>query len=111
VEVSEMDDRDRLRAGHAQPWVTRRLHRYDTYSEPLCAGMFLNVADGEVRSFGLEPLGELVLDTQHKVASVRDGLAPRSALAWDRVAGLLAVAAGVVAAATLAGKAVCGPRR
>ncbi len=92
-----MHEPSRMRTGADEPWVTRRLHRYDTYSEPLGGGMFLNVVDGKVRSFGLEPLGELVLDAHHKVACVRDGLVPRSKLAWDRVAGCAAVAFTVVA--------------
>ena len=66
---------------------------HDDVAVALPGGMFGHVRDGKLLSFGLEPIGDVLVDSQRKVSGLIDGSKGR--VLWGRVA---AVAGGSAAA-------------
>ncbi|MHB1137638.1 MAG: hypothetical protein ACYC2O_01695 [Microthrixaceae bacterium] len=66
---------------------------HDDVAVALPGGMFGHVRNGKLVSFGLEPIGDVVVDSQRKVSNLIDGSKGR--VLWGRVA---AVAGGSAAA-------------
>jgi len=66
---------------------------HDDVAVALPGGMFGHVRNGKLVSFGLEPIGDVVVDSQRKVSNLLDGSKGR--VLWGRVA---AVAGGSAAA-------------
>ena len=66
---------------------------HDDVAVALPGGMFGHVRNGKLLSFGLEPIGDVVVDSQRKVSGLIDGSKGR--VLWGRVA---AVAGGSAAA-------------
>src|SRR6476646_3084331 len=83
---------------------------HDDVAVPLPGGMFGHVQRGRLVSFGLEPVGDVLIETGRKVTDLDGGT--RGHLLWGRIA---AVAGGATAAAsTVAGvvtAVVLGRRR
>ncbi|MFI5044230.1 MAG: hypothetical protein ACHQDC_05515 [Acidimicrobiales bacterium] len=83
---------------------------HDDVAVPIVGGMFGHVQKGRLVSFGLEPVGDVVVDRTRKVFDLDDGSPGH--LLWGRIA---AVAGGATAAAsTVAGvvtAVVVGRRR
>ncbi len=72
---------------------------HDDVAVALPGGMYGHVHKGRLVGFGLEPVGDVVVEQNHKVEDLLDGA--RGHLLWGRVA---AVAGGAAAAAsTIAG--------
>lgn len=72
---------------------------HDDVAVALPGGMFGHVHKGRLVGFGLEPVGDVVVDSNRKVEDLLDGA--RGHVLWGRVA---AVAGGTAAAAsTVAG--------
>lgn len=80
---------------------------HDSVAVALPGGMFGQVRDGKLISIGLEPIGDVIVDAQHKVTSMLDG--DKGRVLWGRVAAVVggsaaaasSIAAGVVAAVVL----------
>ena len=66
---------------------------HDDVAVALPGGMFGHVRNGKLVSFGLEPIGDVLVDSQRKVSGLLDGTKGR--VLWGRVA---AVAGGSAAA-------------
>lgn len=66
---------------------------HDDVAVALPGGMFGHVRNGKLIGFGLEPIGDVVVDSQRKVSNLLDGSKGR--VLWGRVA---AVAGGSAAA-------------
>lgn len=66
---------------------------HDDVAVALPGGMFGHVHKGKLVSFGLEPIGDVLVDSQRRVTSLLDG--DRGRVLWGRVA---AVAGGSAAA-------------
>jgi hypothetical protein len=66
---------------------------HDDVAVALPGGMFGHVRNGKLVSFGLEPIGDVLVDSQRKVSGLLDGTNGR--VLWGRVA---AVAGGSAAA-------------
>lgn len=67
--------------------------RHDDVAVTLPGGMFGHVRDGKLVGFGLEPIGDVLVDSQKRVSDLLDG--ERGKVLWGRVA---AVAGGSAAA-------------
>lgn len=84
--------------------------RHDDVAVALPGGMFGHVREGKLVGFGLEPIGDVLVDSQRRVSDLLDG--SKGQLLWGRVA---AVAGGSAAAvSSMAGVAtaiVVGRRR
>lgn len=84
--------------------------RHDDVAVTLPGGMFGHVRKGQLVGFGLEPIGDVLVDSQRKVTDLIDG--DKGQVLWGRVA---AVAGGTAAAvSSIAGVAtavVLGRRR
>lgn len=84
--------------------------RHDDVAVALPGGMFGHVHKGKLVSFGLEPIGDVLVDSQRKVSDLVDGT--KGQFMWGRVA---AVAGGSAAAiSSVAGVAtalILGRRR
>lgn len=68
---------------------------HDDVAVSMPGGMFGHVRNGKLVGFGLEPIGDVLVDSQRKVSSLVDGSKGR--VLWGRVA---AVAGGSAAAAS-----------
>lgn len=66
---------------------------HDDVAVAIPGGMFGHVRNGRLVGFGLEPIGDVVVDSQRKVSSLLDG--DKGRVLWGRVA---AVAGGSAAA-------------
>lgn len=66
---------------------------HDDVAVALPGGMFGHVRNGKLVSFGLEPIGDVLVDSQRKVSGLLDG--DKGRVLWGRVA---AVAGGSAAA-------------
>ena len=84
--------------------------RHDDVAVALPGGMFGHVHKGKLVSFGLEPIGDVLVDSQRRVTDLIDG--DKGHLLWGRV---VAVAGGTAAAvSSVAGVAtavILGRRR
>lgn len=84
--------------------------RHDDVAVALPGGLFGHVHNGKLVSFGLEPIGDVLVDSQRRVSDLIDG--DRGQLLWGRV---VAVAGGAAAAvSSVAGVAtavILGRRR
>nr|AGC72661.1 hypothetical protein [uncultured bacterium A1Q1_fos_2286] len=69
--------------------------RHDDVAVAMPGGMFGHVHKGKLVSFGLEPMGDVLVDSQRKVSDLLDG--DKGKVLWGRVA---AVAGGAAAAAS-----------
>ncbi len=69
--------------------------RHDDVAVAMPGGMFGHVHKGKLVSFGLEPVGDVLVDSQRKVSDLLDG--DKGKVLWGRVA---AVAGGAAAAAS-----------
>ena len=67
--------------------------RHDDVAVEMPGGLFGHVRDGKLVGFGLEPIGDVLVDSQRRVSSLLDG--DRGRVMWGRVA---AVAGGSAAA-------------
>lgn len=66
---------------------------HDDVAVAIPGGMFGHVRNGKLVSFGLEPIGDVLVDSQRKVSGLIDG--DKGRVLWGRVA---AVAGGSAAA-------------
>lgn len=80
--------------------------RHDDVAVALPGGLFGHVREGKLVGFGLEPIGDVLVDSQRKVSSLLDG--DRGRVMWGRVAAVaggsaaaVSSVAGVVAAVAL----------
>lgn len=83
---------------------------HDDVAVAIPGGMFGHVRNGKLVSFGLEPIGDVVVDSQRKVSGLIDGTKGR--VLWGRVAAVVggsAAAASSVAGVTTA--VILGRRR
>ena len=84
--------------------------RHDDVAVAMPGGMFGHVHKGKLVSFGLEPIGDVLVDSQRRVTDLIDG--DKGQLLWGRV---VAVAGGTAAAvSSVAGVAtavILGRRR
>ncbi len=83
---------------------------HDDVAVALPGGMFGHVRNGKLIGFGLEPIGDVVVDSQRKVSNLLDGSKGR--VLWGRgaaVAGGAAAAVSSVAGVTTA--VILGRRR
>ena len=69
--------------------------RHDDVAVAMPGGLFGHVHKGKLVSFGLEPVGDVLVDSQRKVSDLLDG--DKGKVLWGRVA---AVAGGAAAAAS-----------
>lgn len=69
--------------------------RHDDVAVAMPGGMFGHVHKGKLVSFGLEPVGDVLVDSQRRVSDLIDGA--KGKVLWGRVA---AVAGGTAAAAS-----------
>ena len=69
--------------------------RHDDIAVAMPGGMFGHVHKGKLVSFGLEPVGDVLVDSQRRVSDLIDGA--KGKVLWGRVA---AVAGGTAAAAS-----------
>ena len=69
--------------------------RHDDVAVAMPGGMFGHVHKGKLVSFGLEPVGDVLVASQRKVSDLLDG--DKGKVLWGRVA---AVAGGAAAAAS-----------
>ena len=69
--------------------------RHDDIAVAMPGGMFGHVHKGQLVSFGLEPVGDVLVDSQRRVSDLLDGA--KGKVLWGRVA---AVAGGTAAAAS-----------
>ena len=67
--------------------------RHDDVAVALPGGMFGHVHKGKLVGFGLEPIGDVLVDSQRRVTDLIDG--DKGRLLWGRV---VAVAGGTAAA-------------
>lgn len=68
---------------------------HDDVAVAMPGGMFGHVRDGKLVGFGLEPIGDVLVDSQRQVSRLLDGT--RGRVLWGRVA---AIAGGSAAAAS-----------
>lgn len=83
---------------------------HDDVAVAIPGGMFGHVRNGKLVGFGLEPIGDVVVDSQRKVSGLIDGTKGR--VLWGRVAAVVggsAAAASSVAGVTTA--VILGRRR
>lgn len=83
---------------------------HDDVAVAIPGGMFGHVRNGKLVGFGLEPIGDVVVDSQRKVSGLIDGSKGR--VLWGRVAAVVggsAAAASSVAGVTTA--VILGRRR
>lgn len=69
--------------------------RHDDVAVAFPGGMFGHVHKGKLVSFGLEPVGDVLVDSQRRVSDLLDG--DKGRVMWGRV---VAVAGGAAAAAS-----------
>ncbi len=69
--------------------------RHDDVAVAMPGGLFGHVHKGKLVSFGLEPVGDVLVDSHRKVSDLLDG--DKGKVLWGRVA---AVAGGAAAAAS-----------
>lgn len=83
---------------------------HDDVAVALPGGMFGHVRKGKLVSFGLEPIGDVVVDSQRKVIDLVDGTKGR--VMWGRVAAVAGgSAAAVSSVAGVATAVILGRRR
>ena len=83
---------------------------HDDVAVALPGGMFGHVRNGKLLSFGLEPIGDVLVDSQHKVSGLIDGSKGR--VLWGRVAAVAGgSAAAVSSVAGVATAVILGRRR
>ena len=84
--------------------------RHDDVAVALPGGMFGHVHKGQLVSFGLEPIGDVLVDSQRRVSDLIDG--DKGQLLWGRVAAVAGGAAAAVSSvAGVATAVVLGRRR
>ena len=83
---------------------------HDDVAVALPGGMFGHVRNGKLIGFGLEPIGDVVVDSQRKVSNLLDGSKGR--VLWGRVAaGAGGAAAAVSSVAGVTTAVILGRRR
>ncbi len=83
---------------------------HDDIAVAIPGGMFGHVRNGKLVSFGLEPIGDVVVDSQRKVSGLIDGSGGR--VLWGRVAAVAGgSAAAVSSVAGVATAVILGRRR
>jgi hypothetical protein len=83
---------------------------HDDVAVALPGGLFGHVHKGKLVSFGLEPIGDVVVDSQRKVTNLLDGSNGR--VMWGRVAAVAGgSAAAVSSVAGVATALILGRRR
>jgi hypothetical protein len=84
--------------------------RHDDVAVALPGGMFGHVHKGKLVGFGLEPIGDVLVDSQRKVSDLVDG--SKGQLLWGRVAAVAGgSAAAVSSVAGVATAVILGRRR
>lgn len=84
--------------------------RHDDVAVALPGGMFGHVHKGKLVGFGLEPIGDVLVDSQRKVSDLVDG--SKGHLLWGRVAAVAGgSAAAVSSVAGVATAVILGRRR
>lgn len=84
--------------------------RHDDVAVALPGGMFGHVHKGKLVGFGLEPIGDVLVDSQRKVVDLIDGSKGR--VVWGRVAAVAGgSAAAISSVAGVATAVVLGRRR
>jgi hypothetical protein len=83
---------------------------HDDVAVALPGGMFGHVRNGKLVSFGLEPIGDVLVDSQRKVSGLLDG--DKGRVLWGRVAAVAGgSAAAVSSVAGVATAVILGRRR
>lgn len=83
---------------------------HDDVAVAMPGGMFGHVRNGKLVGFGLEPIGDVLVDSQRKVSRLVDGSPGR--VLWGRIAALAGgSAAAVSSVAGVATAVVLGRRR
>ena len=84
--------------------------RHDDVAVALPGGMFGRVHKGKLVSFGLEPIGDVLVDSQRRVSELIDG--SKGHVLWGRVAAIAGgSAAAVSSVAGVATAVIVGRRR
>ncbi len=84
--------------------------RHDDVAVALPGGLFGHVHKGKLVSFGLEPIGDVLVDSQRKVSDLIDGT--KGHVLWGRVAAIAGgSAAAVSSVAGVATAVILGRRR
>lgn len=84
--------------------------RHDDVAVALPGGLFGHVHKGKLVSFGLEPIGDVLVDSQRRVNSLVDG--DKGKVLWGRVAAVAGgSAAAVSSVAGVATAVILGRRR
>ena len=84
--------------------------RHDDVAVALPGGMFGHVHKGKLVGFGLEPIGDVLVDSQRKVVDLIDG--GKGKVVWGRVAAVAGgSAAAISSVAGVATAVVLGRRR
>lgn len=84
--------------------------RHDDVAVALPGGMFGHVHKGKLVGFGLEPIGDVLVDSQRKVVDLIDG--SKGKVVWGRVAAVAGgSAAAISSVAGVATAVVLGRRR
>jgi len=83
---------------------------HDDVAVAIPGGMFGHVRNGRFVSFGLEPIGDVLVDSQRKVSGLLDG--DKGRVLWGRVAAVAGgSAAAVSSVAGVATAVILGRRR
>ena len=83
---------------------------HDDVAVAMPGGMFGHVRDGKLVGFGLEPIGDVLVDSQRRVTNLIDGSSGR--LLWGRIAAIAGgSAAAVSSVAGVATAVILGRRR
>jgi len=83
---------------------------HDDVAVAMPGGMFGHVRDGKLVGFGLEPIGDVLVDSQRRVSDLLDG--SRGRFLWGRVAAIAGgSAAAVSSVAGVVTAVVLGRRR
>jgi hypothetical protein len=84
--------------------------RHDDVAVALPGGMFGHVHKGKLVGFGLEPIGDVLVDSQRKVVDLIDG--SKGKVLWGRVAAVAGgSAAAISSVAGVATAVILGRRR
>lgn len=84
--------------------------RHDDVAVALPGGMFGHVHKGKLVGFGLEPIGDVLVDSQRKVVDLIDGT--KGKVLWGRVAAVAGgSAAAISSVAGVATAVILGRRR
>lgn len=83
---------------------------HDDVAVAMPGGMFGHVRNGKLVGFGLEPIGDVLVDSQRRVSNLMDG--SRGRVLWGRIAAIAGgSAAAVSSVAGVATAVVLGRRR